>query len=398
VLIRPAENEMKTRQQASFQSGDWIGGTPYRVVRPLGVGGMGEVYEVDHTRTGTRRAIKVIRASLGADDVLAHRLVREGRILRSIEHPNVVRVFEAGTLPDRRPYFAMELLEGTSLRRLASKQAPLSWPRAIAMIVQALDGLEAIHRRGMVHRDVKPSNLFLDTSGTVRVLDLGIAKSIDPLATGPRTREGMLIGTTRYMAPEQLLGRPVDARADVYASALVLFELIAGCHPSDAMMNGEDGLLARAERPPPRLTPWVRTPLPPGFDEVLQRALAINPDDRFESAAALATTLRSFASLPTASRPPRARGPVARLQYDGGPPCTETSDSTTQVRAWPVRWWAFAHAAGVLFTLAALATAAGVSWLAARDLRWAHDRCSGALIDTSDPSGAEHVGDGAAGR
>jgi eukaryotic-like serine/threonine-protein kinase len=392
---------MKTRYPASFQAGEWIGGTPYRVVRPLGIGGMGEVYEVDHTRTGTRRAIKVIRASLGLDDVLAQRLVREGRILRSIEHPNVVRVFEAGTLPDARPYFAMELLEGTSLRRLASKHAPLPWTRAIALIVQVLDGLEAVHRRGMIHRDVKPSNLFLDAAGTIKVLDLGIAKSTDPHATGPRTREGVLIGTTRYMAPEQLLGRPADARADVYASALVLFELLAGCHPSDAMTNGEDGLLDRVGKPPPRVTPWVRTALPSGLDEVLQRALAIDPDERFDSAAALATALRVFVSLPAEAPVPRARGPVARLQYDVGPPCAETRDSTTlpwvpRVSATP--WWAFVHAAGVLLSLAALATAAGVTWMAARDLRWAHDRCTGALIDSSDASGAEHVGDGAGGR
>lgn len=361
---------------------------------------MGEVYEVDHTRTGTRRAIKVIRASLGSDDVLAQRLVREGRILRSIEHPNVVRVFEAGTLPDARPYFAMELLEGTSLRRLASKEAPLPWTRAIALIVQVLDGLEAVHRRGMIHRDVKPSNLLLDAAGTIKVLDLGIAKSTDPHATGPRTREGMLIGTTRYMAPEQLLGRPADARTDVYASALVLFELLAGCHPSDAMTNGEDGLLDRMGKPPPRVTPWVRTSLPSGLDEVLQRALALDPDERFESAAALAAALRVFVSLPVEAPVPRARGPVARLQYDPGPPCAETGDSTTL--PWRPRvstpWWAFAHAAGVLLSLAALATAAGVTWMAARDLRWAHDRCTGALIKSSDPSGAEHVGDGASGR
>ena len=374
------------RVTTSFEPGAWIAGTPYRVVRPLGVGGMGEVYEVDHTRTGTRRAIKVVRDSLDTELGLAQRLVREGRTLRSIEHPNVVRVFEVGTLADGRPYFAMQLIDGVSLRRVLHRQAPLAWPRAVALMIQALDGLSAIHARGMVHRDVKPSNLLLAHDGQVKVLDLGIAKSTDPFASGPRTKEGIVVGTTRYMAPEQLMVRPVDARTDVYSAGLVLFELLTGCHPTDAVTGGDADPLARIDQPPPVVSLWVPIGLPTGFDVVMQRALAVNPDERFESAKAFATALRRFVPL-VECEPCRSPAPLARVQYDRQLPCAQSRDATTvAIASYGQRSaatpWAFVHAASVALSMLAVVmaiVAMGVTWLAAQDLRWSQERCAGVI-------------------
>ncbi|PIE06199.1 MAG: serine/threonine protein kinase, partial [Sorangium cellulosum] len=167
---------MRTPGPMSFQPGAVIKGTPYRIIRPIGVGGMGEVYEVVHARTSRRLAIKVARTHLRDDVASLYRLVREGRALSSIQHPNVVKVFEAGELPNGRPYFAMELLEGTSMKNVI-KRAPLSFARSVDLACQALDGLSAIHRHGLIHRDVKPSNLFLDLDGVLKVLDLGVVKS-----------------------------------------------------------------------------------------------------------------------------------------------------------------------------------------------------------------------------
>lgn len=405
---RPTRVPRRDRRAATcFAPGDWIAGTPYRVVRTLGVGGMGEVYEVDHTRTGTRRAVKVVRASLDTQAAVAQRLLREGRALLDIEHPNVVRVFEVGSLADGRPYFAMELIEGVSLRRVLAERAPLPWPRAVALVIQALDGLAAIHARGMIHRDVKPANLLLAGHGQVKVLDLGIAKPTDPHASGPRTRQGIVVGTTRYMAPEQLTARPVDARTDVYAAALVLFELLTGCHPADAVTGGELDPMARVDREPPAISLWVPEPLPGGFDAVMQRALAVNPDERFESAEAFARSLRVFVSMPERA-PARAGVPVARVQYESRPPCAETTDATTVPMAsrrpggrTEAARWALVHTASValsVFALAVAFVAIGVTWMAVRDLRWSRERCAGEVVRPFDGSGVEHVGAGAADR
>ena len=281
----------------SFEEGAWIDGTPYRVVRPLGLGGMGEVYEVDHTRTGTRRAIKVLRARADPLGVLAGRLRVEGVAMRAIDHPNVVRVYEVAKLPDDRPYFAMQKLEGRNLRELIRRSAPLAVARAVALVLQALDGLAAAHAQGIIHRDVKPSNLFLTSEGTLKVLDFGIALRLTRARGELLTEPGMVMGTLRYMAPEQLRAGEADARTDVYAAALVLWELIAGQHPFDAMVDASSSVMTRLHRPAPLLGPWAAKPLPCRLEQTLARALAIEPRHRFESAQSFAKALRRDAGV-----------------------------------------------------------------------------------------------------
>lgn len=380
---------MKPSNSMSFQPGDWIAGTPYRVVRPLGMGGMGEVYEVDHTRTGTRRAVKVARPLLLATDgILAHRLLREGRVLRSIEHPNVVRVFEAGTLPDARPFFAMELLEGTTLRQMVADQAPLSWSRAVRLMVQALDGLQAIHDRGVIHRDVKPGNLFLDQRGILKVLDLGIAKSTDPNVSGPRTREGMVMGTTRYMAPEQFSGGTVDQRADIYSLALVVLELLAGRLSSRKKLVSDE------------VFDLVRAQGPVGLEAVLRRALAEDPACRPPSAAHLARELRAFVSVPAVRLRSEARGPVAPV----APGERTTTLSVPRFLAKPLprsEWFWSVQIGIVVLSLFAIVVATGVTWIVASRSGLESSQCStGAtgVTGSSESFPAVRVGDGPPGR
>ena len=263
----------------SFGEGDWLDGTPYRVVRPIGSGGMGEVYEVDHTRTGTRRAVKVCR-HFTAQSIMPRRLLREARTLQSIDHPHVVRVYEVGTLSDRRPYFSMELLEGTSLRSIIVDRAPLELGMAIGLMLQILDGLAAIHACGFVHRDIKPSNVFVDSHGVAKVIDLGIVKPMSPLASGPRTREGVVVGTTRYMAPEQLVGGVVDGRADVYSAGLVFLEMLVGRQRIDAAWK--DGSQIEFPRG-----------LPAVCKDIVRCALARDASRRFGSAEDMAAAIRS---------------------------------------------------------------------------------------------------------
>jgi serine/threonine protein kinase len=365
---------MKPEASLSFQVGDWMEGTPYRVVRPLGLGGMGEVYEVDHTRTGTRRAVKVARHDL-ADALVPQRLIREAKALRAIEHPNVVRVFEVGELLDGRPYFAMELLEGACLRRLVAEQAPLAHARAVRLIVHALDGLAAIQAQGLVHRDVKPSNLFVDVSGVVKVLDLGIVKSTNPYASGPRTRDGMVLGTTRYMAPEQLSGACVDARADVYSAGLVLVELLVGRKFRNSAWR-RDG------------SPNLPHDLPPGLGSVIGRALARDPAQRFTCAEELASALRLWVPVPPIA--PRRRAPLllarSKPVMDEGTGCTATEVGRHPPRQ--PRAWLWGVQVGLLvFALFAMVIATGVTWRAIRTADLDPARCSAATVSSSLPKG-----------
>ena len=220
---------------------DGLSGTPYRRIARIGGGTSAEVFEVEGPR-GARRALKVLRAiHQGARDT-ASRLEREGRALARLNHPNLVRVIDAGVTADGRPYFAMPRLKGETLRERLEREGKLSPERAAELVIGLLDGLDAAHAAGIIHRDVKPANIFLvpqakaigAAPGFVErcvLFDFGIAKvegCADATTTG-----AVIIGTPRYLAPEQILGGRVDGRTDVYAVGIVLFEMIAGRGPYD---------------------------------------------------------------------------------------------------------------------------------------------------------------------
>jgi eukaryotic-like serine/threonine-protein kinase len=282
---------MTKSSQFSFDPGQWISGTPYRVVRPLGLGGMGEVYEVDHTHTGTRRALKILRESTDRRGNAAQRLLREGQALSRIDHRNVVRVFDVGTLNDGRPFFAMQLLEGRTVRGVCNREGPVDVVRAVHLMAQALRGLQAVHEQDIVHRDVKPTNLFVCNGDRLKVLDFGVAKVTCSSMSAPSTAEGLVLGTLRYMAPEQLSGARVGPQADVYAVALVLFELIAGRHPFQSEQGVDRPVLSRLREPAPDLSSLAPRPLPSGIEAAVSRALQMDPSRRYPTAVAFERAL-----------------------------------------------------------------------------------------------------------
>lgn len=288
--------------------GQRLAGTPYLAVRMLGQGGMGEVYEVEHAALGRRAALKVLHASHHDRPDLCARLRDEARLLARLRHRNLVEVFDLGVTSDGRPYFAMPLLRGRDLRQLVTARGPLAPRAAAGLIAQALDGLAAAHAEGFVHRDVKLENLFLDEDGAVKVLDFGVAKIARDGAVG-LTDPGASPGTPRTMAPEQCRGEPVDARADLYAAGLALYELVVGRGPFDHLRGDGNALrFAHSERaptPPSRLSPRVG----PDLDALILRALAKDPAHRFQTAAEMAAALRTLIAPP---RPPRSRRRRAR--------------------------------------------------------------------------------------
>ena len=201
-----------------FASGTRLG--PYEVVAPIGAGGIGEVYRARDPRLGRDVAIKVISQASGSDPERLRRFEREARAVAALSHPNVIAIFDVGF--SDVPFLVTELLDGDTLRVLIERGAiPLQ--RTVELIHQVLAGLAAAHARGIVHRDLKPENLFVTTDGRVKILDFGLATrtAIDTAGestTGHQTMSGMLLGTVGYMSPEQVRGREVDHRADIFAS------------------------------------------------------------------------------------------------------------------------------------------------------------------------------------
>ena len=270
----------------------------YRVVRPLGAGGMGVVYEGLHPLLGRPVAIKIISQAAGASDELAERFLREARAASGLRHRNIVDVFAFGRLPDGRPYQVMELLEGDTLRGLIDRCAPLPLPLIHAVARGVLSALKAAERRGMVHRDIKPENIFVtgDPAGPadeleIKVLDFGLVKILHGAGAGWKTRTGVPMGTAAYMSPEQCRAAgPVDGRTDLYAVGIVLFEMLTGAVPFDADSVVEI-MIQQMRHPPPPPSSIARVPR--AVEAVVMRALAKQPEDRFANAAEMLAALHS---------------------------------------------------------------------------------------------------------
>ncbi len=277
-----------------------LAGTPYRLVRQLGRGSMGEVFEAVHT-DGSRVAIKVLAAHLAHRADVVRRMQTEARVLSEVRHKNLVRVFDIGMSADGRLYFVMELLEGHTLRRTIDANAPMRPSLALDLAIRMLEGLGAAHDAGIVHRDVKPENVFVCATGEVKLLDFGVAKVGQTAAT--MTKTGFSIGTPRYMAPEQVEGKPVDARTDLYAAGTLLFELLTRTVPFEDKERLALAFSIVTKPPPP---PSERTPalLSPRLDAAVLRALAKTKEERFQDAREMIAALRASQvdSLGTAAR------------------------------------------------------------------------------------------------
>ena len=260
----------------------------YRIVRQLGEGGMGIVFEAHDDRLDRSVAVKTIRQT---GDAEAHeRFLREARAAAVVSHPNVCQIFEIGE-HDGMPFLVMELLDGRSLAdRLI--EGPLLVNDAIDLMLPVLWALEALHRRGVIHRDLKPSNIFLSSYG-VKLVDFGLARPISAdMDDTTLTRPGIVLGTPRYMAPEQVRGAAIDTRADIFAAGAVLFEMLSG-RPAFQGSSGMEVFHAVLHDHPPALVGSLAIA---EVDRIIHRALAKSPDDRYPSCDTMAEELRSCRS------------------------------------------------------------------------------------------------------
>jgi tetratricopeptide (TPR) repeat protein/tRNA A-37 threonylcarbamoyl transferase component Bud32 len=290
----------------------------YRLLALIGRGAMGEVYAAEDVRLGRRVALKLLPAELGDDPSAAERFRREARIVSSLNHPNICTLYDIGEHGGRH-FMVMELLEGEPLAaRMARGALPLDQVLAIGSDVAG--ALDAAHRQGVVHRDVKPANLFVTTSGAIKVLDFGVAKLGQAPGTGDATQGfdvqltslGTAIGTVAYMSPEQARGHELDGRSDLFSLGVVIYEMATGGSPFPGSTPATifEGILTRTPPPPSS----VRSGLPGELDRVVGRALEKDPAHRYQSAADLRAELRRLqrdteqvAGAPTLNRPAATR-------------------------------------------------------------------------------------------
>ncbi|GIH59752.1 serine/threonine-protein kinase [Microbispora siamensis] len=263
----------------------------YTVEAVVGRGGMATVYRARDQRLGRAVALKVLAPQLAHDDRFRDRFVRESRMVASIDHPNIIPVYEAGERDDLL-FIAMRYVEGSDLRKLVQSEGPLPVGRANPLFAQIASALDAAHTHGLVHRDVKPANILVTRSDHVYLTDFGLTKS--SAAEAGLTSHGHFMGTPRYVAPEQIRGLPVDGRSDLYAFACVVYEALAGQPPFQR--DTELALLyAHVSHDPPPLTPY-RPDLPHAVNAVMTRALAKSPAERFETCQAFVSALRDAIS------------------------------------------------------------------------------------------------------
>jgi serine/threonine-protein kinase len=269
---------------SGVESGDSIGpelGKKFVVRRVIGTGGMGVVYEVEHVITKRLGALKLLHAPLAAQPRVVERFLREASAAGRIGNPHIVETLDAGTLPNGEPYMFMELLHGVSVRDLIATRGRLRFAEAREIVLQAAEGLAAAHASNIVHRDVKPENLFLcrGNPAYVKIVDFGISK-FDVHGDHRLTAEGAPLGTPYYMSPEQVTGmRDVDVRSDVYSLGAVLYECVTGVVPFDAptLPALSIKILEGVYAPPSR----IGADIPAGLDEVIARAMAVEPSRRF---------------------------------------------------------------------------------------------------------------------
>jgi serine/threonine protein kinase len=263
----------------------------YHIVRLIGEGGMGRVYEAQHTRLSNRQlAIKLLHDDMARQPDILTRFEREAEAASTIAHPNVVEVLDVNRLEDGRPYIVCEYLEGEELGALLDRVGTVPVETAVRIVRQICRALMAAHERGIVHRDVKPENVFLvgdPHAPRVKVIDFGISKQND--GSSKLTRTGMVMGTPAYMAPEQARGEHVDHRADIYAVGGILYRAVTGQKPYD----GEDGaqVLTLVLTEEPKRPRTVAPSVPEALELVIQRAMARLPDERHATMAELEAEL-----------------------------------------------------------------------------------------------------------
>jgi serine/threonine protein kinase len=272
------------REEEQVSRGTELAG--YRIERFIARGGMGAVYEATQIALDRRVALKFVSPALGADNRFRERFRREARSAAAIEHPNILPVYEAGELDDGRLFLAMKLVNGPDLSSVLKERGPLEAGEAVAVLLQIGEALDAAHKKGLVHRDVKPANVMLephDAGWRAYLTDFGLAKPGEP--EGEHTATGELLGTADYMAPEQITGALLDGRADVYSFGCMAYRCLTGEVPF-RRPSRTAALMAHANAPVPVPSAKVAG-LPAPLDVVVRRAMEKDPTKRAPSAGAL---------------------------------------------------------------------------------------------------------------
>jgi serine/threonine protein kinase len=339
-----------TLRSASGSGDDIIGSViadRYHVIRKLGEGGMGQVYLAEHVKMGRMSAIKVMTPALVHDTDAVGRFNREAANASRINHPNIAAIYDFGETSDGLIYLAMEFVEGESLTRMCEALGALDAPRAAEIARQVASALEAAHERGIVHRDLKPDNIMIsrgrDGGPLVKVVDFGIAKAAEG-ANQKVTRTGLVVGTPEYMSPEQLTGDTLDGRSDLYALALVTFNMLTGMLPFTGQTTQEALLKRLTDRP---LTLAEARPdlyWSPELQAVLDRALSRLAQDRYQHANEFGTAIVAAVSgtrdgellhATTQVIPGAATGTTAGARATSAPLSASTSAPTSPVAAAP---------------------------------------------------------------
>ena len=364
--------------------GDVIGAR-YKLLRSLGNGGMGQVFVAENVAIGMRVAVKLLKPELLINRELRQRFQNEAQAVAAIEHPNVARFFDL--VVGDPTFIVMEYVRGETLAALLAR-GPLPLERAVGIARRLCWGLEAAHAAGVVHRDLKPANVLLAADAehgeTPKLIDFGLAKLAATVGDSQLTRTGQIIGTPNYMSPEQISGREIDGRADVYALGCVLYEMLTGRPPFAG--SGDDDVqifYRQMHEPPPPLAPRLPE-APAALEALLRRALQKDPERRFASMKAMASALATVVPEPTTARPSGTSG--VRVDRTGRVLLASRAAAPARVRSW-LAW------AALTTLLVVVAAVAGV----VRGRRVPPSPTSGSLlVVTTQPPGARVTLDGRA--
>jgi serine/threonine protein kinase len=350
----------------------------YKILQPVGKGGAGTVFLAEHTAMKRRVALKVVQFDRGQDKLSLERFHREARSAAALDHPNIVRLFDIGQ-HGKIHFMAMEYVDGRTLDGLVDEANPVPFSQAVAYVSQAAAGLQHAHDKGLVHRDIKPGNLILAKDGTVKVLDMGLARSFHSEAdnlTGALSTDTEAVGTADYVSPEQALNKEVDTRGDIYSLGCTLYALIAGFPPFRGTMMQK---LAQHQTVEPTPLSSLRPEVPEALDLVVSKMMAKKPSKRYASADEVIEALapwmpgpksRTVAAVATAPVAPVAGSELLR-DFDDDDERDEEIDVPLIAKAHEEREagvWAMAGLIGgsVVFVLLCLA---GVGWLFLRPVQ-----------------------------
>ncbi len=305
----------------TLTSGEKLG--PYEILSPLGAGGMGEVYRARDARLGREVAIKVLPESFASDADRLRRFEQEARTVAALNHPNILGVYDIGQYQGS-PYMVSELLDGETLRE-KMQEGPISQRRALEYASQIAEGLAAAHNKGVVHRDLKPENVFITNDGRVKVLDFGLAKlarteagSSQPgdgatATVAVHTMPGMVLGTAGYMSPEQVRGKEVDARTDIFAFGAILYEMLSGRRAFKGESSIETMNAILKDDPPELTSDSLR--ISPGLERIVRRCLEKEPARRFDSARDVGFALEAISGTSSSSKLAESALPPERSRW-----------------------------------------------------------------------------------